>query len=64
MKKRYEVTVGSVQTWAYVYEVEAEDEDEAQELGMKAHKNGDESIDNWVIGEEFYQFNDAELIRE
>lgn len=60
--KRYNVAIASVQTWAYVYEVEAEDEDQAEALGMKAHKSGADSLDNWVIGEESYQLDDIETV--
>jgi hypothetical protein len=61
-KKRYQVTIASIQTWSYVYEVEAEDEDEADKLAIEAHKEGKESIDNWVVGEQFYQIDDIEHI--
>ena len=62
MTKRYCVTVASVQTWHYVYEVDAESEEQANKLGLEAHRKGEESIDNWVDGEEFYQIDDAEVI--
>jgi hypothetical protein len=29
---------------------------------MKAHKQGEESVDNWVVGEQFYQIDDIEHI--
>ena len=61
-KKRYQVTIASIQTWSYVYEVEAEDEDEADKLALEAHKQGEESVDNWVVGEQFYQIDDIEHI--
>lgn len=61
-KKRYQVEIASVQTWRYVYEVDAEDEDQANKLGLEMHKQGKESIDNWVDGEEFYQVDDIEHI--
>lgn len=60
--KRYLVTVASVQTWHYVYEVDAEDEDQAKQLGLETHRKGEESIDNWVDGEEFYQTGDIEEV--
>jgi hypothetical protein len=61
-KKRYQVTIASIQTWSYVYEVEASNEEEADKLAMEAHKEGEESIDNWVVGEQFYQIDDIENI--
>lgn len=61
-KKRFEVTIASVQTWYYTYEVDAIDEDEANKLGLEAHKQGKESTDNWVDGEEFYQVDGAEEV--
>lgn len=62
MTNRYLVTIASVQTWFYAYEVDAENEEEANKLGLEAHKQGKESVDNWVDGEEFYQVDEAELI--
>jgi hypothetical protein len=61
-KKRYQVKIASIQTWSYVYEVEASDEDEADKLALEAHKQGEESVDNWVVGEQFYQIDDIEHI--
>jgi hypothetical protein len=61
-KKRYQVTIASIQTWSYVYEVEASNEEEADKLAMKAHKQGEESVDNWVVGEQFYQIDDIEEV--
>jgi hypothetical protein len=29
---------------------------------MEAHKQGEESADNWVVGEQFYQIDDIEHI--
>ena len=60
--KRYIVTIASVQTWYYVYEVDAEDEDQAKQLGLESHRVGADSIDNWVDGEEFYQTDDIEEV--
>ena len=62
MTKRYLVTVASVQTWSYVYEVDAENEEEAEKLGYTAHKNGKDSIDNWVDGEDFWQIGEVEEV--
>jgi hypothetical protein len=62
MKKRYQASIASIQTWIYVYEVEADSEEEADRLALEAHKQGAESIDNWVDGEQFYQINDIEHI--
>jgi hypothetical protein len=62
MNNRYYITIASVQTWKYVYEIDANDEAQANELALEAHRKGQESIDNWVDGEEFYQSDDVELI--
>ncbi len=61
-KQRYIITIGSVQTWRYVYEVDADSEEEANKLGLEAHRRGEDSIDNWVDGEEFYQVDDSEIV--
>ena len=62
MNNRNYITIASVQTWKYVYEIDANDEAQANELALEAHRKGQESIDNWVDGEEFYQSDDVELI--
>ena len=35
---------------------------QALDIGLEAHKQGKESTDNWVDGEEFYQVDEAEEV--
>ena len=42
--------------------MDATDEAEANKLGLLAHKKGEDSIDNWVEGENFYQVDEAEMV--
>lgn len=54
--KTYQVYIQSAQTWTYVYEVEAKNEEEAHLLGEKRHFDGGESSDNWIDNEDFLAF--------
>lgn len=58
--KTYQVYIQSEQTWTYVYEVEAENEEEAHLLGEKRHFDGAESSDNWIDNEDFKTFQTIE----
>jgi hypothetical protein len=58
--KTYNVYVQSVQTWTYVYQVDAESIEQAEELGLSKHHKGVESNDNWVDFEDCNVFQTIE----
>ena len=50
---KYQVTIARNETTIYVYEVEADDEDEAEEVGYALYNQGEEPVDEDVVyGEE------------
>jgi hypothetical protein len=62
--KTYNVYIESRQLWTYVYQIQAETEEEAHLLGEKAHFDGEESLENWVDDEDFKTFQTIEENKE
>jgi hypothetical protein len=54
--KKFKVYIQAHQTWTYVYEVTAENVDEAERLGLLDHESGAEASNNWVDSEEYEAF--------
>lgn len=46
--QKYKAYISEVQTWVYVYEVEANSEDEAREKAEALFYDGYPSSDNWI----------------
>lgn len=58
--KTYQVYIESRQSWTYVYEIEAENESEAERMGLEKHEKGVQADDNYLDSEEFECFQTIE----